>query len=175
MLPSRRRGISCRICRCFAAVLHEPRPSPSKMDQWKGATRHLFRSFSNILNGVCDDAVCKENLQRDMVALGSDVVLWMDHADRGKETTTLEFLARSIFDFHCGDVPDCGGEWWVQYRPTKHLPAAGNDQPFHWDKDEVQNAKERYKGPYLTCVTYLNDATFPTLALGKHKQKAGLG
>lgn len=154
----------------LVAVLLQSSPEQLR-SRLPGAKRRpdiSFRSFSNVLAGVCDDKVCREKLERDAVALGADEVMWMDHAGRGKESTTLEYLARSIFEFHCGDIPDCGGEWWVQFRPTapKHLPDASKDLPFHWDKDEVENAQANYKGPYLTCVTYLNDATFPTVALG---------
>ena len=129
-----------------------------------------FRAYHDVLGEACDNS-CYAKLQEDIRVLGSDEVLWMDHSNRHRDTTMLESLARSIFEFHCGAVKGCGGEWWVQVRPAKAptLPDPMAKLPFHFDKDEwADDHLDKYRGPYLTSVTYLNPGTLPTLALGKY-------
>lgn len=126
-----------------------------------------FQAYKNIFNGSCDAKDCAARLQRDMKILGADNVMWIDAESNIQGKTTLEHLAKSIFDFHCGNVPGCGGEWWIQIRGTKNLDPK-KPLPLHWDKDEIYNRKYgEYKGPYMTSVTYLNNGSLPTIALGE--------
>ena len=122
-----------------------------------------FRSYLNILQDC--NGECFQRIRQDALAVGSDETYWLDHGDEDKDDTLLEHLTRSIFKHHCGDVEGCGGEWWIQIRDTGTIDKERT--PLHFDKDETLMQEEnRYAGPFLTCVTYLNEPSFPTVALG---------
>ena len=123
-----------------------------------------FRVYENVLES-CDDN-CYDKILEDARKVGLDNTFWLDHEDKAEDSTLLEHLTRSIFEYHCGNVPGCGGEWWIQWRDTKSVD--NTRTPLHFDKDETLMKEEnRYQGPFLTCVTYLNEPSFPTVALGE--------
>ena len=143
------------LWKVFLSVNHPAAPENSNLS---------FRVFEDVL-GSCDDA-CYEKILEDAREVGMDNTFWLDHEDKAEDSTLLEHLTRSIFEYHCGNVPGCGGEWWIQWRYTDRVNK--DRTPLHFDKDETLMQEEnRYQGPFLTCVTYLNEPSFPTVALGK--------